>query len=247
MCTPAIPSGLGGSIPQPPPRDAHPAPPPGRAGTSRTTFPSSSSWGCTCSLWLPAAPSSSLCSSWWSPVQPQVRTQHRHRGLPWEHAAKPRGRALSSAHPPSPLHSMPRGRAWTQAEVGSLLVLVGGSGEAALLMASTLQPNEALWREISQGLAAVGYGCSMAQCCSKWKVLKQAFHSERETRHQASCHSPCLPPHYCTMKSIWKVAGRPIFGEQRLPGGCQGRMGSTGAAQGPSLPGLSLFLFFQTW
>ncbi|KAM6301586.1 uncharacterized protein O3Q21_013169 [Podargus strigoides] len=112
---------------------------------------------------------------------------------------------------------MPRGRAWTQAEVGSLLALVGGSGEAALLMASTSRPNEALWREISQGLAAAGYGRSVAQCRSKWKALKQAFHSERETRRRAGCHSPRLPPHYRAMKSIWKAAGRPVFGERRMP------------------------------
>ncbi|KAM6036223.1 uncharacterized protein LJ206_001267 isoform 2-T2 [Theristicus caerulescens] len=112
---------------------------------------------------------------------------------------------------------MPRGRAWTQAEVSSLLELVGGSGEATLLMASTSRPNEALWREISRGLAAAGYGRSVAQCRSKWKALKQAFHSERETRRRAGCHSPCLPPHYRAMKSIWKAAGRPIFGERRMP------------------------------
>ncbi|XP_074935123.1 uncharacterized protein LOC142050387 isoform X1 [Phalacrocorax aristotelis] len=112
---------------------------------------------------------------------------------------------------------MPRGRAWTQAEVSSLLALVGGSGEAALLMASTSRPNEALWREISRGLAAAGYGRSVAQCRSKWKALKQAFHSERETRRRAGCHSPRLPPHYRAMKSIWKAAGRPVFGERRMP------------------------------
>ncbi|KAJ7417774.1 hypothetical protein WISP_63027 [Willisornis vidua] len=112
---------------------------------------------------------------------------------------------------------MPRGRAWTQAEVSSLLSLVGGSGEAALLMASTSRPNEALWREISQGLAAAGYGRSVAQCRSKWKALKQAFHSERETRRRAGHHSPRLPPHYRAMKSIWKAAGRPVFGERRMP------------------------------
>ncbi|XP_035170492.1 uncharacterized protein LOC118160068 isoform X3 [Oxyura jamaicensis] len=112
---------------------------------------------------------------------------------------------------------MPRGRAWTQAEVGSLLALVGGSGEAALLMASTSRPNEALWQEISRGLAAAGYGRSVAQCRSKWKALKQAFHSERETRRRAGRHSARLPPHYRAMKSIWKAAGRPVFGERRLP------------------------------
>ncbi|XP_074425817.1 uncharacterized protein LOC141736061 isoform X3 [Larus michahellis] len=112
---------------------------------------------------------------------------------------------------------MPRGRAWTQAEVSSLLALVGGSGEAALLMASTSRPNEALWQEISRGLAAAGYGRSVAQCRSKWKALKQAFHLERETRRRAGCHSPRLPPHYRAMKSIWKAAGRPVFGERRMP------------------------------
>lgn len=121
---------------------------------------------------------------------------------------------------------MPRGRAWTPAEVSSLLALVEGSGEAALLMASTSWPNEALWQEISRGLAAAGYGRSVAQCRSKWKALKQAFHSERETRRRAGRHSSRLPPHYRTMKSIWKAAGRPVFGERRLPGGCWGCAGS---------------------
>ncbi|XP_014730951.1 PREDICTED: uncharacterized protein LOC106852691 [Sturnus vulgaris] len=139
------------------------------------------------------------------------------------------GSSLASARPspaagPGPSHrcpagpgSMPRGRAWTQAEVSSLLSLVGGSGEAALLMASTSRPNEALWREISRGLAEAGYGRSVAQCRSKWKALKQAFHSERETRRRAGHHSPRLPPHYRAMKSIWKAAGRPVFGERRMP------------------------------
>ncbi|KAM7077849.1 uncharacterized protein J5F26_016100 [Ciconia maguari] len=112
---------------------------------------------------------------------------------------------------------MPRRRAWTQAEVSSLLALVGGSGEAAMLMASTSRPNEALWWEISQGLAAAGYGCSVAQCRSKWKALKQAFHLERETRRRADRHSPCLPLHYQAMKNIWKAAGQPIFGKRRMP------------------------------
>ncbi|XP_065717181.1 uncharacterized protein [Patagioenas fasciata] len=112
---------------------------------------------------------------------------------------------------------MPRGRAWTQAEVSSLLALVEDSGEATLLMASTSRPNEALWREISQGLAMAGYVRSVAQCRSKWKALKQAFHSERETRRRAGHHSPQLPPHYRAMKSIWKAAGRPVFGERRMP------------------------------
>ncbi|XP_056181730.1 uncharacterized protein LOC130143126 isoform X3 [Falco biarmicus] len=112
---------------------------------------------------------------------------------------------------------MPRGRAWTQAEVSSLLALVGGSGEAALLMASTSRPNEALWREISRELTAAGYRRSVAQCRSKWKALKQAFHSEREKRRRAGHHSPRLPPHYRAMKSIWKAAGQPVFGERRMP------------------------------
>ncbi|XP_054033793.1 uncharacterized protein LOC128899350 [Dryobates pubescens] len=112
---------------------------------------------------------------------------------------------------------MPRGRPWMQEEVSSLLALVEGSGEATLLMASTSRPNEALWQEISRGLAAAGYGRSVAQCRSKWKALKQAFHSERETRRRAGHHSPRLPPHYRAMKSIWKAAGRPVFGERRMP------------------------------
>ncbi|XP_062455914.1 uncharacterized protein LOC134153613 isoform X2 [Rhea pennata] len=112
---------------------------------------------------------------------------------------------------------MPRGRAWTQAEIRCLLALVGGCGEVALLMASTSRPNEALWRDISRGLAAAGYSRSVTQCRSKWKALKQAFYSERETRRQAGRHSPRVPPHYRTMKTIWKAAGRPVFGERRLP------------------------------
>ncbi|CAM4666988.1 unnamed protein product [Lepidochelys kempii] len=77
-------------------------------------------------------------------------------------------------------------------------------------MASTSRPNEALWQEISQGLAAAGYSHNVAQCRSKWKALKQAVYSE--------CHSPRVPPHYRTMKKIWKAGGRPVFGERCLPG-----------------------------
>lgn len=113
---------------------------------------------------------------------------------------------------------MPRGRAWTQAEVSTLLALVEGSGEAALLMASTSRPNEALWQEISQGLMVAGYERTVAQCRSKWKALKQDFHSARATRRRAGHHSPRLPPHYRAMKRIWKAAGRPVFGERRMPG-----------------------------
>ncbi|XP_062984799.1 uncharacterized protein LOC134400395 [Elgaria multicarinata webbii] len=112
---------------------------------------------------------------------------------------------------------MPRGRAWTWQEVGCLLALVRGSGAAALLMASTSRPNEALWRAISGGLAAAGYSRNVAQCRSKWKALKQAFYSEWQTCQQAGGHSPRVPPHYKTMKKIWKAAGCPVFGERRLP------------------------------
>ncbi|XP_053788494.1 uncharacterized protein LOC128782261 [Vidua chalybeata] len=166
-------------------------------------------------------PGGSLCSSRRSSLSAS-RCRPR-RGIlpvrPRERTAEPRrrpGPERSRAAPPR-AGSMPRGRAWTQAEVSSLLSLVGGSGEAALLMASTSRPNEALWREISRGLAAAGYGRSVAQCRSKWKALKQAFHSERETRRRAGHHSPRLPPHYRAMKSIWKAAGRPVFGERRMP------------------------------
>ncbi|XP_030824882.1 uncharacterized protein LOC115915548 [Camarhynchus parvulus] len=134
---------------------------------------------------------------------------------------------------------MPRGRAWTQAEVSRLLSLVWGSGEAALLMASTSRPNEALWREISRGLAAVGYGRTVAQCRSKWKALKQAFHSERETRRRAGQHSALLPPHYRAMKIIWKAAGRPVFGERRMQDVAQlpsRRRRPTLATRSPSSP-----------
>ncbi|XP_032941567.1 uncharacterized protein LOC117010753 isoform X2 [Catharus ustulatus] len=113
---------------------------------------------------------------------------------------------------------MPRGRAWTQAEVSSLLSLVEGSGGAALLMASTSRPNEALWREISQGLAEAGYERSVAQCRSKWKALKQAFHSERVRRRRTGHHlALLLPPHYRAVKSIWQAAGQPVFRERRMP------------------------------
>ncbi|XP_014112406.1 PREDICTED: LOW QUALITY PROTEIN: uncharacterized protein LOC106628418 [Pseudopodoces humilis] len=194
--------------------------------SSRTTFPSGSSRGCTCSMRLPAPPGSSRrgarcgagarCGSRLS--VPGCRLPVR---LPVPSAAR-RCPGRFSGRFPVPgaaprAGSMPRGRAWTQAEVSSLLSLVGGSGEAALLMASTSRPNEALWREISRGLAAAGYGRSVAQCRSKWKALKQAFHSERETRRRAGHHSPRLPPHYRAMKSIWKAAGRPVFGERRMP------------------------------
>ncbi|XP_072463027.1 uncharacterized protein [Notamacropus eugenii] len=113
---------------------------------------------------------------------------------------------------------MPRGRAWTQQEISCLLTLIQDSGEVTLLMASTSRPNEALWQSISQGLGASGYGRSVAQCRSKWKALKQAFYSEWETSRQAGGPSPQPPPHYRTMKRLWKAAGRPVFGERRLPG-----------------------------
>ncbi|KAK2537239.1 uncharacterized protein LOC102094370 isoform X1 [Columba livia] len=112
---------------------------------------------------------------------------------------------------------MPRGRAWTLAEVRTLLALVEVSGEAALLMASTSRPNEALWQEISEGMMVAGYERTVAQCRCKWKALKQAFHLERETRRRAGHHSSPLPLHYRAMKSIWKAAGRPVFGERRMP------------------------------
>ncbi|XP_048787099.1 LOW QUALITY PROTEIN: uncharacterized protein LOC125686741 [Lagopus muta] len=187
---------------------------------ARTTFPSGSSRGCTCSLLLPASPGSSRCNSQcgsrWTQVRLPVRLPPPSsvRGPQWipSPAWLPVQPPLTGASP----RAMPRGRAWTQAEVGSLLALVGGSGEAALLMASTSRPNEALWQQISRGLAAAGYSRSVAQCRSKWKALKQAFHSERETRRRAGLHSPRLPPHYRAMKSIWKAAGRPVFRERRL-------------------------------
>ncbi|KAM9094045.1 nascent polypeptide-associated complex subunit alpha, muscle-specific form-like isoform X2 [Sarcophilus harrisii] len=113
---------------------------------------------------------------------------------------------------------MPRGRAWTQQEISCLLTLIQDSGEVTLLMASTSRPNEALWQSISQGLGASGYGRSVAQCRSKWKALKQAFYSEWETSRQAGAPSSQPPPHYRTMKRLWKAAGRPVFGERRLPG-----------------------------
>ncbi|XP_063279515.1 uncharacterized protein LOC134564551 [Prinia subflava] len=164
-----------------------------------------------------AAPGASLCRS-----RRGSRCRPR-RGIlpvrPRERTAQPRRRPgpERSRVPPPRAGSMPRGRAWTQAEVRRLLSLVGDSGEAALLMASTSRPNEALWREISRGLAADGYGRSVAQCRSKWKALKQAFHSERETRQRAGHPSPRLPPHYRAMKNIWKAAGQPVFGERRMP------------------------------
>lgn len=214
---------------------------------ARTTFPSGSSRGCTCSLLLPAAPGSSRCSSQcgsrWTQVRLPVRLPPPSpvRGPQW--VPSPAWLPVQPPLPGASPRAMPRGRAWTQAEVGSLLALVGGSGEAALLMASTSRPNEALWQQISRGLAAAGYSRSVAQCRSKWKALKQAFHSERETRRRAGLHSPRLPPHYRAMKSIWKAAGRPVFRERRLLGGCRG-CGADGCVAGVEL---ELFLFFQTW
>lgn len=142
-------------------------------------------------------------------------------GVPSELTAEPRRRPGPERPPPRP-GSMPRGRAWTQAEVSKLLSLVAGSGEAALLMGSTSRPNEALWREISQGLGLDGYRRTVAQCRSKWKALKQAFHSERETRQKAGHPSSRMPLHYRAMKNIWKAAGQPVFGERRMSGGCWG-------------------------
>ncbi|KAM6392030.1 uncharacterized protein O9250_014412 [Rhynochetos jubatus] len=216
-------------------------------GAAGTTFPSGSSRGCTCSVRLPAAPGKAPGAAQSPSARLPRRLPGRlPRRLPRRLPAAAGGSrqtpgAPSGAHGRAPVlgpavpilpaglgpsfapaatlapGSMPRGRAWTPAEVSSLLELVEASGEAALLMASTSRPNEALWREISRGLAAAGYGRSVAQCRSKWKALKQAFHSERETRRRAGCHSPRLPPHYRAMKSIWKAAGRPVFGERRMP------------------------------
>lgn len=102
--------------------------------------------------------------------------------------------------------------------MGCLLALIRGCGAVGLLMASTSRPNEARWREISRGLAAAGYGRSVAQCRAKWKALKQAFYSERETRRQPGARPPRTPPHYRAMERLWEAAGRPVFGERRLPG-----------------------------
>nr|XP_032600251.1 uncharacterized protein LOC100226145 isoform X1 [Taeniopygia guttata] len=163
-------------------------------------------------------------------------------GAPRERTAEPRRRhGPERSRAPRPrAGSMPRGQAWTQAEVRSLLSLVEGTGEAALLMASTSRPNEELWREISWGLSEAGYERTVAQCRSKWKALKQAFHSERETRRRAGFHSPQLPPHYRAMKVIWKAAGRPVFGDRRLPGVVNlssRRRRSAPATRPPSSPG----------
>ncbi|KAM4638813.1 LOW QUALITY PROTEIN: uncharacterized protein AAGF69_016167 [Amazona ochrocephala] len=204
-----------------------------------TTFPSGSSRRCTCSVRLPAAPGAAPGAAQGRPVPlwccsgcgsrllrvrvplrllVQISVQTPVRVPVRCGRSRPLGVPTVGPEPSFPrAGSMPRGRAWTQAEVSSLLALVGSSGEAALLMASTSRPNEALWREISQGLAAAGYSRSVAQCRSKWKALKQAFHSERETRQRAGHHSARLPPHYRAMKSIWKAAGRPVFGERRMP------------------------------
>ncbi|KAM9214105.1 uncharacterized protein RG961_013817 [Leptosomus discolor] len=190
----------------------------GRHGVARTTFPRGSSRGRTCSVRLPATPGSSrrdtLCRAGALGAAPGA-TAGAAPGGPRRGSRC--GSRCGSQRLPAWRSRMPRGRAWTQAEVSTLLTLVGGSGEAALLMASTSRPNEALWQEISRRLAAAGYERSVAQCRSKWKALKQAFHSERETRRRAGHHSPRLPPHYRAMKSIWKAAGRPVFGERRMP------------------------------
>ncbi|XP_027695383.1 uncharacterized protein LOC114026012 isoform X2 [Vombatus ursinus] len=53
-----------------------------------------------------------------------------------------------------------------------------------------------------------------------WKSLAGlcTFSPEWETSRQAGGPSPQPPPHYRTMKRLWKAAGRPVFGERRLPG-----------------------------
>ncbi|XP_054139367.1 homeobox protein Hox-A3-like [Melozone crissalis] len=158
------------------------------------------------------------------PLPPPVRFPARFsERLPVPPPARHPPGAPPGAHgqaiPGTPVRagSMPRGPSWTQAEVDSLLLLVRDSGESALLMASTSRPNEALWREICQGLAAAGYERTVAQCRSKWKALKQAFHLERERRRRAGLRSALLPSHYRAMKSIWKAARQPVFGERRMP------------------------------
>ncbi|XP_064591655.1 uncharacterized protein LOC135459485 isoform X2 [Zonotrichia leucophrys gambelii] len=84
-------------------------------------------------------------------------------------------------------------------------------------MASRSRPNEELWRELCRRLAAAGYERTVAQCRSKWKALKQAFHSERERRRRAELRSALLPPHFRAMRSIWKAAGQPVSGKRRMP------------------------------
>ncbi|XP_062369960.1 uncharacterized protein LOC134057008 [Cinclus cinclus] len=173
--------------------------------SSKTTFPSGSSLGRTCSMRLPAVPGSS-------------RLLPARRGIlsgPCLGSARPGPAA--GAGPPARPGSMPRGRAWSHEEVSSLLSLVEGSGQVALLMASTSRPNQELWREICRSLAKAGYERSVAQCRSKWKALKQAFHLERKTRRRSGHHSGRMSPHYRAMKSIWEAAGRPVFGERRVP------------------------------
>ncbi|XP_066194972.1 uncharacterized protein [Sylvia atricapilla] len=200
--------------------------------SSRTTFPSGSWRHCKCSMRCPTPSGSSRRGH--IPCEPRSGSRCDRRGSrgsslrppPWdilpvpplERRAEPRrrpGPQRSRAAPPR-AGSMPRGRAWTQAEVSELLSLVVKSGETALLMGSTSRPNEALWQEISQGLTAAGYGRSVAQCRSKWKALKQAFYSERETRQKAGRPSSRLPPYYRAMKDIWNAAGKPVFGERRM-------------------------------
>ncbi|XP_030048598.1 uncharacterized protein LOC115462756 isoform X2 [Microcaecilia unicolor] len=114
---------------------------------------------------------------------------------------------------------MPRGHCWSPEEVRLLLARIGHSGGVRLLMASTSRPNEALWRDICGELAARGYPRNVAQCRAKWKKMKQAFYSEREARRQGQGRPQglCSPRHYGLLRRLWKQAGRPVFGERRLP------------------------------
>nr|XP_033791730.1 uncharacterized protein LOC117356527 isoform X2 [Geotrypetes seraphini] len=112
---------------------------------------------------------------------------------------------------------MPRGHCWSPEEVRLLLAEIRGSGGVRLLMASTSRPNEALWRDICGELAARGYPRNVAQCRAKWKKMKQAFYSERAARRQGRPQGLCSPRHYALLRRLWKQAGRPVFGERRLP------------------------------
>ncbi|XP_029437900.1 uncharacterized protein LOC115078928 isoform X3 [Rhinatrema bivittatum] len=114
---------------------------------------------------------------------------------------------------------MPRGHCWSPEEVRLLLAEIRGSGGVRLLMASTSRPNEALWRDICSELAAQGYPRNVAQCRAKWKKMKQAFYSERAARRQAQGwpQGLCSSRLYGLLRRLWKQAGRPVFGERRLP------------------------------
>nr|XP_033791703.1 myb-like protein Q isoform X2 [Geotrypetes seraphini] len=99
---------------------------------------------------------------------------------------------------------------WLPKEVRILLGTVRRSPSVIQLMSSSNQPNEDLWRDISNQLAELGYQRSPDQCRGKWKVLKKQLFRAMEDQNPVSF------PYYNKMEGIWVKAGKPLFRERRI-------------------------------